>query len=152
MKKKWKSLKDCYIKHLRSEQDITGEKSKLLDRYRAWPWANHMAMFKPYFQDSIDSNSTNNQPRRPIRPVSYFNTQTTESTEKVLEVLNRMETKYDDVDLICLGYAKTIKKFSPNRQTLIKYEMAQLMMKHETEHHREDVAKNSLDVQFQNIG
>lgn len=34
---------------------------------------------------------------------------------------------YDDVDLICLGYARTIKKFSKNRQAIIKLKISRLL-------------------------
>lgn len=61
------------------------------------------------------------------------------STNKVLEYLkNRNNSpKYDDIDLLFLGYAKTIKKFSPSRQIKVKYDMASLIMRHEQENHRE---------------
>lgn len=38
---------------------------------------------------------------------------------------------YDDIDLICLGYAKTIKKFTPRRQSIIKFKIARLIMNEE---------------------
>lgn len=38
---------------------------------------------------------------------------------------------YDDIDLICLGYAKTIKKFNPKRQSIIKFKIARLIMEEE---------------------
>lgn len=38
---------------------------------------------------------------------------------------------YDDIDLIFLGYAKTIKKFPPRRQSILKFKFARLIMEEE---------------------
>lgn len=243
MKSKWKSIKDCYTKHLRSEKTHTGQKAKILDRYRTWPWANHMTIFKPYFQltptesnVSRQSNSEDlisaqelfgppsearyvelldpqesdqspdagllNQPseqmlnstapqesttsnnitilpiqqaletnisvpnghtqlnnRASVRSTARTNrSRLTNSencdspTDRAINFLNkRSSDKYDDIDLICLGYAKTIKKNSPTRQTIVKFKLAELMAEQEMEHHRERSPIPLSDATNQNV-
>jgi hypothetical protein len=48
---------------------------------------------------------------------------------------------YDDVDLLCMGYAKTIKKFSPRRQTVVKFKTAEILMQEELAQQIEDAAR-----------
>lgn len=199
-----------------------------MDRYRTWPWANQMSIFKRYFQltptdsnvlylnDTQTINSDNSLLTQDILHEPSPTIETTESvivlslphldapssnncatmlsstetqnttantTEKEIEseasfdnrsmptsdntstigsqarsrrthaspnvgsttssVLNYLQNRsaskpnYDDIDHICLGYAKTIKKFSAERQALVKFEMAKLLMEQELAHIRE---------------
>lgn len=57
-------------------------------------------------------------------------TQTPTSIDKVIAYFdkkpcNNTQAAYDDVDLIFLSYAKTLKNFSPRRQTMTKFKIAQ---------------------------
>lgn len=50
LKKRWKNLRDCFSKHLRSEKTRTGQVAKSICRYKSWPWAQHMEAFRPFLQ------------------------------------------------------------------------------------------------------
>ncbi|KAL1488157.1 hypothetical protein ABEB36_015115 [Hypothenemus hampei] len=50
LKKRWKNLRDCFSKYLRSEKTRTGQAAKSICRYKTWPWAQHMEVFKPFLQ------------------------------------------------------------------------------------------------------
>jgi hypothetical protein len=70
-------------------------------------------------------------------------TQTPTSIDKVIAYFdkkpcNNTQAAYDDVDLIFLSYAKTLKKFSPRRQTMTKFKIAQLLMEEELNQQAED--------------
>lgn len=45
---------------------------------------------------------------------------------------------YDDIELIFMGYAKTIKKFSPRRQSVAKFKFSQILMEEELAHQMEN--------------
>ncbi|XP_074042015.1 uncharacterized protein [Leptinotarsa decemlineata] len=47
IKKKWKNLRDSYSKYLRTEKTTTGQETKILDRYKTWPWAQQMEFLRP---------------------------------------------------------------------------------------------------------
>lgn len=61
------------------------------------------------------------------------------AVDRVIEHLQnkRGRNDYDATELIFLGYAKTIKSFSLERQAQTKLEIAQVIMKQEIEHIRE---------------
>lgn len=44
-KSKWRNLKDCFTKHLKSTKTTTGQISS---KYLHWHWAKHMEFMKPY--------------------------------------------------------------------------------------------------------
>ncbi|CAH0400199.1 unnamed protein product [Chilo suppressalis] len=50
LKKQWKNLRDAYSKHLRSCNAKPGEETKLIDRYRCWPWASVMSFLRPHLE------------------------------------------------------------------------------------------------------
>lgn len=50
LKKRWKNLRDCFSKYLRSEKTRTGQAAKGVSRYKTWPWAHYMEMFRPFLQ------------------------------------------------------------------------------------------------------
>ncbi|CAG9765577.1 unnamed protein product [Ceutorhynchus assimilis] len=50
LKKKWKNLRDSYSKFLRTEKTKTGQETKILDRYKTWPWARQMEFLKVFLQ------------------------------------------------------------------------------------------------------
>ncbi|XP_055910538.1 uncharacterized protein LOC129944901 [Eupeodes corollae] len=64
-KKKWKNLKDSYVKYLKSEhsKNSTRNSNKSLRRYRTWPWASKMEFVRPFCKFSIpsESNATEKQ-------------------------------------------------------------------------------------------
>ncbi|KAL1492138.1 hypothetical protein ABEB36_012626 [Hypothenemus hampei] len=57
LKKRWKNLKDCYSKYIRSENSQTEHVSKNISRYKYWPWGQHMEAFRPFMQ--IAKNESN---------------------------------------------------------------------------------------------
>lgn len=68
-------------------------------------------------------------------------------SSSVGQILNYLENRpiensaYDDVDLLCMGYAKTIKKFSPRRQTVVKFKIAEILMQEELAQQMEDATR-----------
>lgn len=58
--------------------------------------------------------------------------------------MNYIEKKHansqptDDIDLIFLGYAKSVKKFAPRRQTMVKFQFAKILMEEELQQQLED--------------
>uniref|UniRef100_A0A6P7FY37 Uncharacterized protein LOC114335367 n=1 Tax=Diabrotica virgifera virgifera TaxID=50390 RepID=A0A6P7FY37_DIAVI len=57
------------------------------------------------------------------------------SVDKVISFLNKRhsncEESADEIDLVFRGYAASVKKLSPQRQTHIKYQIAKLIMEEE---------------------
>lgn len=76
-------------------------------------------------------------------------TSTPSSVDKVIAYLEKRpsQAEYDEVDLICLGYAKTIKKFSPRRRTLTKFKIAQILMEEELNQQMEESTYATTSVQ-----
>lgn len=68
-------------------------------------------------------------------------------SSSVGQILNYLENRsiensaYDDVDLLCMGYAKTIKKFSPRRQAVVKFKIAEILMQEELAQQMEDATR-----------
>jgi hypothetical protein len=68
-------------------------------------------------------------------------------SSSVGQILNYLENRpiensaYDNVDLLCMGYAKTIKKFSPRRQTVVKFKIAEILMQEELAQQIEDATR-----------
>lgn len=66
MKKKWKNMRDCYMKYLRDCKTTTGQAKK---NYKKWTWATQMERFKPFIgmaktmsnvtAPEIEGNNTN---------------------------------------------------------------------------------------------
>ncbi|XP_044259023.1 uncharacterized protein LOC123007676 [Tribolium madens] len=159
LKKKWKNLRDSYSKHLRWEN--SEHKSKSLDKYKTWPWVKQMEFLRPFFptvepskevrvthrQDSLEESDVEEQKTRrektstPIPPPKKKKVETPDInySEKTqcFDVLG-----LDDIDLICMGYAKTIKKFSPKRQTMVKFKLSQILMQEELAQQEENEQKN----------
>ncbi|XP_075159972.1 uncharacterized protein LOC142233072 isoform X2 [Haematobia irritans] len=55
-----------------------------------------------------------------------------------------MISAYDDVDCLLLAHAKTIKKFSPKRQAIAKYKIAQVILEQELLH-AQDNSSGSIE-------
>ncbi|XP_028131407.2 uncharacterized protein LOC114327103 [Diabrotica virgifera virgifera] len=172
LKKRWKNLRDCYAKYLRSEKTRTGQQAKTTTRYKSWPWAQHMEAFRPFLQFAqTESNisdpglseslellseevTTQNgaslteenlsiemiheqdkkieklrTKRKLSQDIQYS------SVDKVISFLNKRhsncEESADEIDLVFRGYAASVKKLSPQRQTLITYQIAKLIMEEE---------------------
>ncbi|KAG8250863.1 hypothetical protein J6590_093226 [Homalodisca vitripennis] len=45
MKKKWKNMRDCYMKYLRDCKTTTGQAKR---NYKKWTWATQLERFKPF--------------------------------------------------------------------------------------------------------
>lgn len=176
LKKKWKNLRDNYAKYLRSEKTHTGQESKIICRYKAWPWAKQMEFFRQFIRfantsSNIPESDTLNSPLPDIteqddKLAGEENTENSSSThltepvveknattpcqkkklnttshqaapqqsgvDKVLDYISKRSTnmteQYDHIDKIFLGYAASVKKLSPRRQILIKYNIAKMLM------------------------
>ncbi|XP_055856255.1 uncharacterized protein LOC129919412 [Episyrphus balteatus] len=68
LKKKWKNLRDCYARYLRSWDMKASRTAPYNTRYyKFWPWAKQMDIFKPYLrfakgQTETDLNESNGDP------------------------------------------------------------------------------------------
>ncbi|EEZ98234.1 uncharacterized protein LOC103315182 [Tribolium castaneum] len=159
LKKKWKNLRDSYSKHLRWEN--SEHKSKTLDKYKTWPWVKQMEFLRPFFpyvepkegkvsQDSVEETDVEEQkPRRektstPVPPPKKKKLETPDLNNSdnfpIFDV-----SGFDDIDLICLGFAKTIKKFSPKRRTLVKFRFSQILMQEELAQQEENEQSREED-------
>lgn len=139
LRRRWKNLKDCYLKYLRSK--LPGPKSPLLKRYSTWPWAGHMAAIKPFINYTprvrYDREaSPDHEPKQP-RIMEALNTVTYSGME------NRT-MEYDDIDLLFLSHAKVVKKFSPERQALLKYRIATIIVEEELANIRGDPLQTNI--------
>ncbi|XP_046395721.1 uncharacterized protein LOC124162975 isoform X2 [Ischnura elegans] len=62
-----------------------------------------------------------------------------EETSPVSQVIQYLEKRRvhhkfkscDEIDLVCMGYAQTIKKFKPRRQAMVKFKILELLMREE---------------------
>ncbi|KAL2735535.1 transcription factor Adf-1-like [Vespula squamosa] len=155
-KNKWRHLRDCYGKYLRSQSDATGQYNK---KYRRWTWANQMDFLKPYvttrqidlnhvgsYSDSDTDTKIKSEPAGHEDIVQYFNDSHNEEMpvskhcsiqptlnlnipEETIEYLQtrKVQKCMDAVDLLFLSYAQTLKTFSPQRQIAIKLQIAQII-------------------------
>ncbi|KAK2575422.1 hypothetical protein KPH14_008332 [Odynerus spinipes] len=158
-KNKWRHLRDCYGKYLRSQSDATGQCTK---KYKRWTWASQMDFLKPHVTTrQVDLNHVGNysdsdtDTKIKIEPaheniVQYFNDSHTEETsvsascpvqpilnpnipEETIEYLQtgKVQKGMDAMDLLFLSYAQTLKTLSPQRQIAIKLQIAQIINKAE---------------------
>lgn len=152
-KNKWRHLRDCYGKYLRSQLDATGQCNK---KYKRWTWAKQMDFLKPYvttrqidlnpvgnYSDSDTDTKIKSEPAHEDI-VQYFNDSHNEETtisrhcsvhsalnipEETIEYLQtgKLQKSMDAVDLLFLSYAQTLKTLSPQRQIAIKMQIAQII-------------------------
>ncbi|KAI4504177.1 hypothetical protein M0802_000648 [Mischocyttarus mexicanus] len=156
-KNKWRHLRDCYGKYLRSQSDTTGQSNK---KYRRWTWANQMDFLKPYVttrqidsihvgshSDSDTDTKIKSEPAAHEDIVQYFNdshhneetsvpghcsiqpTLNLNIPEETIEYLQtrKVQKCMDAMDLLFLSYAQTLKTLSPQRQIAIKLQIAQII-------------------------
>lgn len=70
--------------------------------------------------------------KRRCEDTSPASTSSTSSSVKYLQTPNNpILAPDDDIDIIFMGYAKTLKKFSPRRQTMVKFKFSQILMEEE---------------------
>lgn len=83
------------------------------------------------------------------------NSQPSSSVKEVIEYLkNKNKVEYDEIDCTMLAHAKSIKKFSPKRQSVTKFKIAELIMKQETLHFEEieaSISKSKIQQSTSNI-
>lgn len=73
------------------------------------------------------------------------------SVKDVIEYLKtKQKVEYDEIDYTMLAHAKCIKKFSPKRQSLIKFKIAEMIMQQETLHFGE-ITSTSFKCKNQNL-
>lgn len=97
---------------------------------------------KPTSHQSILVGTTNE--KKQVNSTSFSNVNLIKKRREA-EVLNHLENRTvhretDEIDCIFMGYAKTVKKFSSKRQTLVKFRIAKLLMEEELQQHAENEA------------
>lgn len=58
--------------------------------------------------------------------------------------LENRTAEYDDIDLLFLSHAKVVKKFSPERQALLKFRIATLIVEEELANIRGDPLQTNI--------
>lgn len=95
--------------------------------------------------DRSDDNTT---PSRTAKKQKTTKSSTTKATSSVQSVISYFENKKtsetkDDVDLLFLSYAHTIKKFSGKRRAETKLQIAQIISQQEIMHYEEQSSQQS---------
>ncbi|CAH0552826.1 unnamed protein product [Brassicogethes aeneus] len=136
VKKKWKNLRDCYHRYLKTLHGINDINSSRPGPM-TFKWANKMEFCKPFLEmniekaEEVSSKSDNSN----YSEESTFNF-TINNTKKRKRsdndsFGNLFHNTLDATDLIFLGYSHTIKTFSPTRQINLKLKIAQIIMEEE---------------------
>lgn len=177
VKKRWKNMRDTYVKSLRTNKKNMEDGTKShKPNNRSWYLAKKMARFKPFISPpetpSVHKKRNlrrNNEDKAEVKidihdflEANFDDVEVPEGKSKKLRT-NRSQTTYgnsgqqtielievpetsrvsqihlpkddnamDDVDYLMLGYAKTIKKFSPRGQASVKLKIAMLINEQET--------------------
>ncbi|XP_038219914.1 uncharacterized protein LOC119838152 [Zerene cesonia] len=152
VKKRWKGLKECYVKYKKSRS--LNYSNPTYDQYRNWRWASYLEFMEPHLkglrnvEDSSlnvedyvyeeesskeEENETNifDDSANNIGSVSDVASPKNSPSLNVQQV-NNVEPA-DDIHYLFLSYAETIRKLPPKKQILIKLEMAKLFSKAEME-------------------
>ncbi|XP_045474907.1 uncharacterized protein LOC123680831 [Harmonia axyridis] len=169
LKKRWKSLRDCYTKYLRAH-NLSGFTAKGSRGYKTWPWAKEMEWFQPFMVCASEPNTNSEETKTPEdvnREEQSLNGELNEDinmefvksefrnddrnetyTRKRRKVVTSPSTSmdqivtsptqqydtaqtYNDIDLIFQGYAASVKKLPPKSQTMVKFKVAEIIMKAE---------------------
>ncbi|XP_050305347.1 uncharacterized protein LOC126742654 [Anthonomus grandis grandis] len=150
LKNRWKNLKDCFSKHLRSEKTRTGQAAKSISRYKAWPWAQHMESFRPFLQFAVtDSNiaDTNIGVSEEIEASDVQN-EATQMTENILsEASTDQETSKQ---ISCHNRRPEKKRKSMELPAPKNSSSADKVIKYLNERHSDIKSNcNSIDLTFQ---
>ncbi|CAL1671958.1 unnamed protein product [Lasius platythorax] len=92
------------------------------------------------------TSSAGKQANKPNRKRNTPSSSIPSSVDKVLQYFQNKRGRYDfdATDLILLGYAKTIKTFSLERQAKTKLQIAEIIMRQEIEHQREQEQRPAI--------
>ncbi|XP_018563087.1 uncharacterized protein LOC108904871 [Anoplophora glabripennis] len=151
LKKKWKNIKDCYQKYLRTVNTKSGQVVKR--SYKNWQWAQLMEFLRPQAESTInDIDNCKNETVHSLNEDSESleenslqdSTPCNRNSRKrvareipaapsmdYLQSKKQQVTSSDATDLIFLGYSNTVKTFSPMRQAIVKMRIAQIIMEEE---------------------
>lgn len=82
-----------------------------------------------------ESNSLPDQTKRKRKKIK----ENISDIDKILQYLEKKSVyeSFDAIEYLFLGYAKTVKSFSPQRQITVKMKIAKLIMEEEIEHYEE---------------
>ncbi|XP_067121320.1 uncharacterized protein [Centruroides vittatus] len=129
-----------------SDEQPTRE-SEYFENQSMDPSSNHCQDVSSSAVHIRDNESWNRNKRRRKEEVENYS-----SVDKVLDYLKRKgcHSSLDATELIFLGYAKTLKTFSPRRQIMTKMKIAQIMMKQELE--EQDDRASLMDIKPSSFG
>jgi len=164
VKKRWKNLRDSFLKHLKQKETKTGLSEKHRKR---WMWADVMDFYRPFLlttdkksyegfecngdvdgnlkvEDATESDDSSSpsisdsavsEPPS-LLPVAYPKKRKRKPTSKpsVEALLHRYEKNVDAIDLLFLAHSQTVKTFSGKRQALTKMKIAEVIMQQEIQH------------------
>ncbi|KAL1492365.1 hypothetical protein ABEB36_010623 [Hypothenemus hampei] len=150
LKKRWKNLRDCFSKHLRSEKTRTGQAAKSTGHYKAWPWAYHMEFFRLFLkfaQTESNISITDNIAKSPKvvdKEIEACNMQN-ESSENVSEASSGNLEKERSTKISSHQKRKAIANPASNNSSNVDKVIDFLTKRHS------DVSNNSdsVDLTFQ---
>lgn len=99
--------------------------------------------------DARNSSEEITQQRKRVRRCESSQSNSSMAVEKVISYLEssgntcrNAEEKYDAIEHLFLGYAKTVKTFSAKRQTAVKLKIAQIVFEEEAQQQEEEEMTN----------
>lgn len=120
-KKKWKSLRDNYVRYKKSVKGVTGQAKK----YHKWQWSQQMQ----FLDDTLRTRPTeSNIPSEEIE--DFLDSETSEDQNEHEEPETRALPNTSATHLF-LSYADTFRKFRPATQAQMKVELATMFAKME---------------------
>ncbi|XP_055908371.1 transcription factor Adf-1-like [Eupeodes corollae] len=100
LKKKWKNLRDCYARYIRSwEIEASNAAPNTTRYYKFWPWAKQMEIFKPYLKFAQINTKTGFHDNNSSDPTSTLRLQLPSSPKNTSESFSfdQQKTLQEDV-------------------------------------------------------
>ncbi|CAG4986144.1 unnamed protein product [Colias eurytheme] len=152
VKKRWKGLKECYVKYKKSRSSRYSNST--YDQYRNWRWASYLEFMDPHLKGlrNVEDSSLNvedyiyeeESSKEEDNDTNIFDdcesingtecdaALPNKSPSLNIQQVNTVEPT-DDIHYLFLSYAETLRKLPAKKQILIKLEMAKLFSKAEME-------------------
>ncbi|XP_062129670.1 uncharacterized protein LOC133841300 [Drosophila sulfurigaster albostrigata] len=117
IKKKWRSMRDTFAKHMKTPS-------------KPWIWADAMERFRPYMSHTSENEQRECEPAVSLADEEVsadgFIPRATSSFTSVTQ--NRGS---DALDMLFLAYAEAVRQYGPRRRAIIKFKIAQVFMEEE---------------------
>ncbi|XP_018575605.1 uncharacterized protein LOC108914314 [Anoplophora glabripennis] len=149
LKKRWKNLRDCYSKYLRSKKTRTGQQAKSICRYKSWPWAQHMEAFRPFLQFGHTEFNISDLGAEPSPEAGAEETDTSNVQSEITKIeilpfeINNTQEKHQEKTL----YTKRKRPEQPKSQTTFVDKVINFLEKHQ--HKNTESSPDEIDLMFQ---